>query len=66
MTERKYLEAAPQIGNRVWIDPDATVIGDVRLDDDSSDLAAHRIAPAMSIRSASVPAPMCRTAPSVT
>jgi len=36
MTERKYLEAAPQIGNRVWIDPDATVIGDVRLDDDSS------------------------------
>jgi len=36
MTERKYLEAAPQIGNRVWIDPDATVIGDVYLADDAS------------------------------
>lgn len=36
MTERKYLAATPQIGNRVWIDPDATVIGDVRLADDAS------------------------------
>ncbi len=36
MTIKNYMLTAPQIGKRVWIDPDATVIGDVRLGDDAS------------------------------
>lgn len=33
---RKYLKHQPLIGNRVWIDPDATVIGQVSIGDDAS------------------------------
>ena len=33
---RRYLDHQPQLGNRVFIDPDATVIGRVRLADDAS------------------------------
>ncbi|TVS12427.1 MAG: gamma carbonic anhydrase family protein [Wenzhouxiangella sp.] len=33
---RAYLEHRPQLGERVWIDPDATVIGRVELGDDVS------------------------------
>lgn len=33
---RTYKRETPVLGQRVWIDPDATVIGSVRLDDDVS------------------------------
>lgn len=33
---RSYINQRPEVGNRVWIDPDATVIGRVRLADDVS------------------------------
>jgi carbonic anhydrase/acetyltransferase-like protein (isoleucine patch superfamily) len=33
---RNYLKHQPLIGNRVWIDPDATVIGQVSIGDDAS------------------------------
>jgi carbonic anhydrase/acetyltransferase-like protein (isoleucine patch superfamily) len=33
---RTYLKHQPLIGHRVWIDPDATVIGQVRIGDDAS------------------------------
>ena len=33
---RAYLEHRPRLGKRVWIDPDATVIGQVELGDDAS------------------------------
>ena len=33
---RPYLQHTPQLGDRVWIDPAATVIGDVHIGDDSS------------------------------
>src|SRR5690606_20123721 len=32
----RYLETFPQLGARVWVDPAATVIGDVVLADDAS------------------------------
>lgn len=36
LTVRKFNEAAPELGARVWLDPAATVIGAVRLHDDVS------------------------------
>lgn len=36
LTLRKFRETVPEIGARVWVDPAATVIGAVRLDDDVS------------------------------
>ena len=36
MPVRPYLEQMPRLGQRVWIDPAATVIGDVELGDDVS------------------------------
>lgn len=36
MTLRPYLDHLPQLGERVYVDPAATVIGDVVLGDDSS------------------------------
>lgn len=33
---RAYLDQTPQMGRRVWVDPDATVIGQVELADDVS------------------------------
>ncbi|HBG51008.1 gamma carbonic anhydrase family protein [Candidatus Macondimonas diazotrophica] len=36
MSVRSYLDAHPQLGERVYIDPDATVIGQVTLADDVS------------------------------
>lgn len=36
LTVRKFNEIAPALGARVWLDPAATVIGAVRLDDDVS------------------------------
>ena len=36
MTMRPYLEQVPRVGERVWIDPAATVIGDVEIGDDAS------------------------------
>ena len=36
MTVRPYLEWSPTIGRNVWIDPAATVIGRVRIGEDSS------------------------------
>ncbi len=35
-TIRAYLDHSPSLGQRVWIDPDASVIGEVRLADDVS------------------------------
>jgi carbonic anhydrase/acetyltransferase-like protein (isoleucine patch superfamily) len=36
MSLRPYLEHLPRIGARVWIDPAASVIGDVEIGDDAS------------------------------
>jgi len=36
MSLRPYLDQLPRLGQRVWIDPAATVIGDVELGDDAS------------------------------
>ncbi|MGY6553169.1 MAG: gamma carbonic anhydrase family protein [Wenzhouxiangella sp.] len=36
LTSRPYLDHVPELGERVWIDPDATVIGRVCLGDDVS------------------------------
>ncbi len=36
MHPRSYQEHQPELGERVWIDPAATVIGQVRLGDDTS------------------------------
>ena len=36
MPVRPYLDQLPRLGQRVWIDPAATVIGDVEIGDDAS------------------------------
>ena len=36
MSLRRYLDQFPRLGQRVWIDPAATVIGDVEIGDDAS------------------------------
>lgn len=36
MNIRPYLDHHPRLGQRVWVDPAATLIGDVVLDDDAS------------------------------
>src|SRR4249919_2148693 len=36
MNLRPYLEHFPRLGQRVWVDPAATVIGDVAIGDDAS------------------------------
>jgi len=36
MALRRYLDQLPRIGARAWIDPAATVIGDVEIGDDAS------------------------------
>src|SRR6478736_9173804 len=36
MTVRPYLDQLPRLGERVWVDPAATVIGDVAIGDDAS------------------------------
>ena len=36
MALRRYLDHIPRLGERVWVDPAASVIGDVELGDDAS------------------------------
>jgi carbonic anhydrase/acetyltransferase-like protein (isoleucine patch superfamily) len=36
MSVRPYLDQSPRLGLRVWVDPAATVIGDVEIGDDAS------------------------------
>ena len=36
MPLRPYLDKSPRLGQRVWVDPAATVIGDVEIGDDAS------------------------------